>query len=394
MESNGILLWLFNKFGVFQQFFKTLLHFENMLTRKIFFINRVLHFDAHQVLGVSKNAGQDEVKRAYRKLAKKYHPDFNKDNKEKFQEVQKAYDILTGKEQPEQSSYQSGAHPFGSGGFNPFSNFGGFSSNPFGGDGTFGGFQFQEFTQGFERPQPRPNSYDISLNLDFMDAVLGSNQSVSVMFPNDCNTCSGKGHTKASQCKVCNGRGTLERVIQGMRVSMTCPSCGGAGQSLQPCSSCGGSGFKNQKTKLNLRVPRNTKTGDKISIYHQGASINFYAKVSKHPVFSQSPSGAVQCNIKVPIIKALLGGELKAPGLYGSVKVKIKPSTNSGDKLISNDIQYIVSLDMNIPNAERNKLQEIFSSSAAEKNEDSGDDKGILGKVKDKINKYMHHDNK
>ena len=176
--------------------------------KRLFHNSRVCYFDPHSVLGLQRNAGADEIKRAYRKLAKKYHPDLGSTNKEKFQEIQRAYDILTGKEKPEQPSGGQGFN--GAGGFNPFGGSAGF--NPFSGFSSFNSNPFSEF---MNQNNSQPTELEIRLSVPFLDAVLGSNHQIKAKIPTNCKPCKSTGRIRQDTCTTCKGKGAVERVLQG-----------------------------------------------------------------------------------------------------------------------------------------------------------------------------------
>ena len=374
------------------------------------------YFNPHQVLGVQQNASQDEIKRAYRKLAKKHHPDLSNSNKEKFQEVQKAYDILSGKEKPEQSPGQGGQggfNPFGAGGFNPFSGFGGFGGFSGGSTGGANPFDFME--------QERPTELELRLSVDFIDAVTGSTMTINTRLPTDCKPCKGKGTTKSTVCSVCKGKGSMERVLQGMYMRISCPTCGGTGHSQVACNSCKGSGYTQEPKTLRIKIPPKTTNNTTIKIYHENKTIYVTIRVKPHPTFRQTPSGSAECTVKIGILKAILGGTVKAPTLRGTTTLNIKPGLQLRDKVVENDVQYVFDFDMALSDSERTRIKRAFENEksnvsatnarnesgttkvdnneqqqpTSKKDQQSSDEqKGFLGCVKDKFNKYIHPDTK
>ena len=371
---------------------------------RLFHNTSIKHFNAHQVLGVQQNASQDEIKRAYRKLAKKFHPDISNSNKEKFQEIQKAYDILSGKEKPQQ---QAGGGP--GQGFNPFGGAGGF--NPFSGFGNMGGFgnggnPFEDF-MGQQQQQQQPTEMEMRMTIPFLDAVTGTTMQHNVRLPSNCKPCKGQGHTKTTTtCPTCKGMGAIERVLQGSRIRMSCPTCSGSGTTRVLCSSCNGAGYKNEMKNLRINIPPKTKSNDVIKIYHEDKTIYVVVRVSPHPTFRQTSSGAAECTLKIPILTAILGGKVAAPSLFGRTSINIKPGVNVNEKIVQNDVQYVLNIDLKMSEADRNKIKKAFGKTDNQTETDSSvngtndsepkkceDGKGIFGKVKDTLNKYIHPEN-
>lgn len=313
--------------------------------------------DYYEVLGVDKNASDAEIKSAYRKLAKKYHPDVSKEENaaEKFKEIGEAYSVL-GDEQKRKTYDQFGSAAFENGGAGA----GGFDG--FG--GGFGGFQgadvdlndiLSDFMGGFgfgggsSRGKNRPRKGDdllIRVELDFMDAIQGCKQDIKLDVAEDCPECKGAGGHDAKTCPTCGGRGrvvTQSRSIFGvMQTESVCPTCEGSGKTFEKvCSKCRGrKQIKVEKT-LEVTIPAGVDNGDRIRISGKGgAGLNggpngdVYLEfiVKAHPIFERDGNDIV-LTLPLTIPEAALGCKKEIPTINGSVVLDISSGTQPGDKL-------------------------------------------------------------
>jgi molecular chaperone DnaJ len=292
--------------------------------------------DYYEVLGVSKGASADEIKKAYRKMAMKYHPDRNPDDasaEAKFKEVQQAYDILSNAEKKQ--AYDQFGHAgvngggAGAGGFGDV--FGDIFGDIFGGGGGRGQSSAQQ-----------GESYMIEIDLTLEEAVLGANKQIKIPTEVDCEVCDATGAkpgTKSSTCATCNGQGQV-RMQQGFfSVQQACPKCHGKGKTIDdPCRRCRGEGSYSEEKTLEVKVPEGVDTGDRIRLRGEGGrgaqggpagDVYVQVKVRKHDLFRRDGSNLI-CDIPIPFHTAALGGEIEVPTLSGRVKLTIPAETQGG----------------------------------------------------------------
>lgn len=302
--------------------------------------------DYYEVLGINKSASQDEVKKAYRKLAMKYHPDRNPDDskaKEKFQECQEAYNILS--DEQKRAAYNQYGHA-------------GVKQGPQGGPGGagFGAGGFEDifgdifgdmFNQGSGRRGQQSRSqrgsdlkYDITLTLE--EAVHGVTKKITIPTSVSCKTCSGTGAKKGSKpvtCKTCAGMGQV-RMQQGFfSVTQACPSCHGQGQTISdPCTSCRGQGRTQESKTLSVNIPAGIDNGDRIRLSGEGEAgmqgggpgdLYVEAHVTPHPIFERDGNN-LYCEIPVSYATVVMGGDIEVPTIDGKVMLKIPAETQSG----------------------------------------------------------------
>jgi molecular chaperone DnaJ len=306
--------------------------------------------DLYKVLGVSKGASEEEIKKAYRKLARKYHPDRNPDDaaaEEKFKEVQGAYDTLSDPEKRKQ--YDQG------GMFAGFGGAGGPGGGPFGGAGAggFGGGDFGDilsnlFGRGGGGGRGRPGAergrdLETELSLTFDQAVNGAQVSVSVPKAERCTTCHGSGAkpgTAPVTCPRCEGRG-IDAESQGFfSISQPCPQCGGAGQIVEdPCPACAGSGLTQQTKRYKVNIPAGIKDGARIRLAGKGEAgprggppgdLFVVTRVSPSPVFKRLDGGNLEVRVPVAVTEALRGATIEVPTLEGTKKIKVPAGTRHG----------------------------------------------------------------
>jgi molecular chaperone DnaJ len=304
--------------------------------------------DLYKVLGVSKKASDEEIKKAYRKLARKYHPDRNPDDKaaeEKFKEVQGAYDTLSDPKKRE--AYDSGGAfgPFGGGGPGP---------GPFGAGGPQGGFGGVDlgdilggmFGRGGGRgqpQQPRGRDLETEVSLSFDQAVNGAQVSVTVPKEERCPTCHGSGAkpgTSPVTCPRCEGSG-IDAQSQGIfSISRPCPQCGGAGQIIEdPCPTCGGSGLTRQTKRYKVNIPAGVKDGTRIRLAGKGEAgprggppgdLFVTTRVASSPVFRRLDGGNLEVTVPITVTEALRGATIEVPTLDGTKKIKVPAGTRHG----------------------------------------------------------------
>lgn len=306
--------------------------------------------DYYEVLGVGRGASQEEIKKAYKKLAKKYHPDLNPDSKtaeEKFKEINEAFEVLS--DEQSRARYDQFGHdgpsmdPFGGGGYGGSSFGGGFSSTM---SDLFSDFFGGGFTT-TDPNAPRQGSdlrYDISVT--FEEAATGVNKEINVSRMVHCDNCDGSGAapgTKRQTCSACGGTGKV-RTTQNMAFGQfqtvrTCPNCNGAGYSISnPCPVCHGGGRVRKERKLTVDVPAGVDTGSRLRMAGEGeAGLNggppgdlyIYINVKPHKYFKRQEDN-VLCEFNINFSQAALGAEVEVPTLDGKVKLNIPEGTQTG----------------------------------------------------------------
>lgn len=300
--------------------------------------------DYYDVLGLSKSASKDEIKKAYRRLAMKFHPDRNGDDKEtgtKFKEAKEAYDVLNNAER--RAAYDQFGHdglrsrgaggPGGFGGAEGFGDiFGDVFGDIFGGGGRRGGGSqvFRGADIGYE------------LKLDLETAVAGGESTIEVPTQVACESCNGSGAKKGTDpvtCSTCGGVGQV-RMQQGFfSVQQTCPACKGAGSTIEdPCDSCHGRGRKQKTRTLSIKVPAGVDDGDRIRLTGEGEAgrnggpagdLYVEIRLLPHKIFNRSGAD-LTCEVPVSFATAALGGEVELPTLEGHVSLKVPAGTQSG----------------------------------------------------------------
>ncbi|WP_240371198.1 molecular chaperone DnaJ [Anoxybacteroides rupiense] len=303
--------------------------------------------DYYEVLGVSKTATKDEIKKAYRKLSKQYHPDINKspDAAEKFKEIKEAYEVL--------SDDQKRAHYDQFGHTDPNQGFGGFRSDDFD-FGGFGGFEdiFSSFFGGGRRRDPNaPRAgadLQYTMTLTFEEAVFGKETDIEIPREETCDTCHGSGAkpgTKKETCSHCGGTGqiSIEQATPFGRIvnRRACHYCGGTGQFIkEKCATCGGSGRVKKRKKIHVKIPAGIDDGQQLRVAGQGepginggpaGDLYIVFRVEPHEFFERHDDD-IYCEIPLTFAQAALGDEIEVPTLHGKVKLKIPAGTQTGTK--------------------------------------------------------------
>lgn len=300
--------------------------------------------DYYQVLGVAKNAGEADIKKAYRRLAMKFHPDRNpgdKDAEEKFKEAKEAYEVLS--ESDRRATYDQFGHAGidaarqggGAGGFNPGDAFGDIFGDVFG--DIFGAGRRGSRSQVFRGADLR-----YELELDLHDAVFGKSIEIEIPKLAECETCHGSGAAKGSTpttCDTCHGSGQV-RISQGFfQLQQTCPKCRGSGKIVKnPCDTCLGQGRVRRVKKLSVKVPPGVDSGDRIRLGGEGEAgrnggppgdLYVEVAVKDHPIFERD-GAHLSCEVPISFATAALGGAVEVPTLDGHVSLKIPAETQSG----------------------------------------------------------------
>lgn len=299
--------------------------------------------DYYEVLGVSRSTSADEIKKAYRRLAMKYHPDRNKDDanaESRFKEAKEAYEVLS--DSDKRATYDQFGHDglksagtgggrggFGAEGFSDI--FGDVFGDIFGGGARRGGSQvFRGADLGYE------------LKLDLEKAVSGDNVTIEVPTQVTCDTCGGSGARKGSEpvtCSTCGGAGQV-RMQQGFfSIQQTCPACKGAGTVItDPCDECHGRGRLHKTKTLSVKVPAGVDDGDRIRLSGEGEAgrnggppgdLYVEIRIRPHKLFARDGAD-LSCEVPISFTTAALGGNVELPTLDGHVSLKIPPGTQSG----------------------------------------------------------------
>lgn len=318
--------------------------------------------DYYDVLGVKRSATRDEIKKAYRSLARKYHPDANPNDpkaEEKFKEVSSAYEVLSdpdkrkqydagpapffGRGAPRGGAYQGQqAPPMGGDWADLFGNlFGGGGGGSGGGGGGFGGFGGGRR----QRAAERGDDITVSVQLSFDDALRGVTTKISVPQTVNCDVCGGSGAkpgTSATTCRQCQGRGSVNASQGVFSINQPCPSCGGAGAVIEnPCAACSGMGIARALKKFTVPLPAGVKDGTKIRLKGKGepgqrggppGDLYVVAKVEESPVFERRGADLV-VEVPVTIAEAALGATVRVPTPEGSVGLKVPAGTQNGKML-------------------------------------------------------------
>ena len=306
--------------------------------------------DYYDVLGVGKDAAADEIKKAYRKKAVKFHPDKNPDDKTaegKFKEVGEAFEVLS--DDQKRAAYdQMGHAAFESGGGGGFQ---GGSGDPFEvfnqvfGGGSGGGI-FEQFFGGGSRQDPTDSQRGADLRydmeIDFEEAVLGCEKQITITKLDACGKCNGEGASPGSgrkRCGTCNGQGQVVAQRGFFRMQQTCPHCDGVGTVLEkPCGDCRGSGRKEKKSKITLKVLAGVNTGTRLRRTGNGEAglrggpngdLYVVLHARTHEIFDRDEDD-LTCDVPISFVTAALGGELKVPTMAGTASIKIPPGTQTG----------------------------------------------------------------
>lgn len=309
--------------------------------------------DYYELLGVAKNVSPEDLKKAYRKLAMKYHPDRNQGNKDaeaKFKEISEAYEVLS--DEQKRSAYDQYGH-------------GAFDGGMGGGAGGFGGGGFSDFSDIFEevfgrgfggstghrggrgaQSQGQPGSdlrYDVAITLE--QAHQGVSENVSLRKSEKCGECQGSGAakgTKSATCDTCHGAGTM-RFQQGFfTLERTCTKCGGAGQTIKdPCKPCGGAGRVQKPKTISITIPAGVEDGTRLRVAGEGEAgmrgghagdLYIFISVKPHDLFIRQGDD-IHCQVPIPMTTAVLGGEVEIPTIDGNrAKVTIPAGAQPGEK--------------------------------------------------------------
>lgn len=316
--------------------------------------------DYYEVLGLSKGASEDDIKKAYRKLAKKYHPDVNKasDAEEKFKEINEAYEVLS--DPQKKATYDQFGHAgmdgfqsgFGSGGFSSMNmdDLSDIFSSFMGGMGGFSGFNFGGSSSSSRRTSPMKgdNRY-MSMDIDFLDAVHGVDKLVNITVDKKCTNCDGSGAASKSDietCPTCRGSGRVTRqsrtpfgVIQQQTI---CPDCRGSGKHIKKiCPHCNGQGYNTIKEQVEVSIPAGINTGQQVRLQGYGergenggpnGDLYIEIRVKPHKYFTRDGNN-IHISVPISAIDATLGTTVDVPTAYGDVELSVPAGTQPGQQL-------------------------------------------------------------
>ncbi len=297
--------------------------------------------DYYEILGVKKGASQDEIKRAYRRLARKYHPDVNPGDKtaeQRFKEINEAYEVL-GDPKKRAEYDQFGKTTFGPEGFE------GFRTYDFGFDFGTRGFEdiFSDFLSGFRTMETPLKGADLKTSLDISleEAYKGVIKPVTLTREAPCAACGGAGAEVSQTCTNCKGLGMIKQGRGFLSITQTCPSCKGRGSiAKKRCRQCNGSGVVLKTETLKVKIPPGADTGSRLKLKGKGGAgvkggpagdLYIEINVRPHPVFRRDGDN-VYVEVPITIGEAVLGGKVKVPTLDGTVTMTLPPGTDSGKK--------------------------------------------------------------
>jgi molecular chaperone DnaJ len=306
--------------------------------------------DYYEILGVSKDASKEEIKRAYRKLSKQYHPDINKEPgaDEKFKEISEAYEVLS--DDTKRAQYDQFGHAGPNQDFGGFGGFGGFS------DAGFGGFEdiLNTFFGGGSTRRRNPNAprqgadLQYTMTLTFEEAVFGKETDIEIPREEECSTCHGSGAkpgTHPEECPYCHGSGqisTEQNTPFGRIVNRrVCHHCGGTGQVIKhKCPTCHGTGKVKKRKKIHVKIPAGIDDGQQLRVAGKGepginggpnGDLYIIFQVKEHEFFERDGDD-IYCEMPISFVQAALGDEIEVPTLYGKVKLKIPAGTQTNTK--------------------------------------------------------------
>lgn len=305
--------------------------------------------DYYRVLGINREASAEEIKKAYRKLARKYHPDVNPGDKhaeERFKKISEAYDVLSDPKKREvydaYGSYSDSFRP-GAGGRAPDVDFAGFDFSGLGGSG-FSDI-FSQFFQGGARPsQPqRGEDLEYQVSLGFFEALRGLQTRITYSRRDTCQSCQGKGQSaegRARECSLCKGSGRVTQMRGRMKFTATCSQCGGSGRSGKECPACQGEGRVRATENLEIKIPAGVQTGSRIRFAGKGdagiqgappGDLYIVTTVGSHPFFERVGDN-IYCRVPITLTEASLGAKIEVPTVDGRAVLKIPPGTQPGQK--------------------------------------------------------------
>src|ERR1700680_2448271 len=322
--------------------------------------------DYYETLGVARGAKEDEIRKSYRKLARKYHPDLNPGDKaaeERFKKVQEAYDVLSDAKKRQvydQYGFYSDNIPPGGPGAGPGANshgpgFGGFDFSDYvnqsagaeysGGAGNFRDIFSQFFGHKGERAAAGPekgSDLEYGMNIDFWESIRGTQVRLNVVRQETCQTCGGSGSTGFSStvCPECDGSGNVTQMAGAMKFSLTCPRCDGKGRLRNVCPTCHGDGRVSKHDTVEVRIPPGAQSGSRLRVAGKGnaggnggAAGDLYItiRVTPHPFFGREGDD-IHIQVPVTVSEAGLGAKIEVPTIDGRALLKVPQGTQNGQK--------------------------------------------------------------
>jgi molecular chaperone DnaJ len=370
--------------------------------------------DYYELLGVSRNSSKEEIKRAYRRLARKYHPDVNKDPnaEELFKEINRAYEVLSdpqlkGRYDQFGEAGVSGPAAAGVGGFQDIGDMGGFADIFESFFTNFGG----SAAAGRRRSGPvRGDDLRFDLKLDFLDAVFGGEKQIRISHLEVCEVCSGSGAQEGSgpkTCSTCGGSGQIRRATRTPFGSFTqltvCPTCSGTGEVIEDfCSNCGGEGLVQANKKLRITVPAGVDSGTRLRVSGEGdagrrggpaGDLYVYLFVEPDPVFQRDGINVLS-EVRISYLQAILGARILVPTVDGEEQLVVPPGTQPGAELrlddkgvpkLGNPVargDHLITVVVEMPtrlSAEERELLEQLAELRGEQGEKGGGREGFLG---------------
>jgi molecular chaperone DnaJ len=324
--------------------------------------------DYYKVLGVDRQAKPEQIRKVYRRLARKHHPDLNPGNKaaeERFKEIQEAYEVLSDERKRKiYDQYGFYADNIPPGGYGPTSateagvpgfDFSGFDFSDLGPEAERGGFgaSFRDLLSQFfsrrgagaaERQGPeRGSDIEHHMHLGFWDAMRGTQVRITVGRNEACGTCGGTGAAGGTRvtCAACGGSGKTTKQAGAMRFSLTCPVCGGSGRQSRRCTACGGTGHIRRPETFDVRIPPGVDTGSRVRVPGKGnagvgggspGDLFIVTEVEAHPLFERKGDN-LYVKVPVSVPEAALGAKVEVPTIDGPATIKIPPGTQSGQRL-------------------------------------------------------------
>lgn len=375
--------------------------------------------DYYDVLGVSREASQDEIKKAYRKMSLKYHPDVHPDKEEaeaRFKEINEAYEVLS--DSQKRATYDR----FGHSAFDPSQGPGGFGGGGF--DFGMGGFEdiFDMFFGGGDRGRSRGPTRgadrEMELSIDLEDAVFGAEKEIQIPRMEECDTCEGSGAqpgTEVKRCSTCGGTGQVRSVqstpFGRFETVRTCGKCSGQGTAIEkPCKQCNGSGQVRRVRKVSLKIPAGVDTGSRLRMQGEGGpgqlggppgDLYIYIRVNPHPIFKRQ-GYELTCEVPISFVDAALGAEITVPTLDGEHKITIPEGTQTGTvfKVRGKGVPHLrsrrrgdqnVVVKVAVPTRLSARQKQLLREFAREESEEQNDndnpkkDKGFFDKFKDAL---------
>jgi molecular chaperone DnaJ len=373
--------------------------------------------DYYEVLGLSRECTTEDIKKEYRKLARKYHPDVNNGNpeaEEKFKEISEAYAVLSNEEKRRQYD----RYGFNGSLFDDFDFGSVFSEFGFGDIfDSFFGSGFRNSYSGRQRTRRREKGSDISVEvkIDFKESAFGAKKEIEYKVDDICELCGGRGSASESgivTCKECGGSGRVrisrQTFLGSIVTTSTCSACGGTGEVIKdPCPDCGGKGFLSKKKKIKVDIPAGIHGGDRLRLAGKGNSagrdsingdLYVTVRVKPEPGFERNGNDIIS-NIDISFAQAALGCKVTVKTLDGIEEINIKPGTQPGEKIVLKSMgmvelngyrrgDHIININVKIPTKVSDEEIGLLKKYAAGRGEDTGSGKSsTFSKIKDAFKK-------